>query len=333
MNNPTAHDKTIDDYLGDSGTRFFSSGYRRVRYKFGHSEIASSRSSATMATRVALRYPDNWSKKRTGVSLRPHLSTIDAILLGVQAGEALLTHTFALSDDARRAMWVRRIDIRAGQRPDEELDELPVTAQLAETRQGTDRGTTARVDCRVGAMRVRCEIDCPGARFRERTSEYESLDELVGPPENRYYGTGFGAVGHRIAGLDIDLAALRATAEVDVTPTTTSAGIEGAYQPTPTIVETFAAGLQLGQVLLYTVDAMTRSDSDTLWMRTTSIVNPHPRQRRLAALPLTVTLGDPKLIEMSGRRWRTATILAVLDDISFTCATTHALPEPSARQR
>lgn len=326
----TAHRETVDDYLGDSTQRFFSAGYRRVGYAFGPVAVSvgsgpGGATSASVATTVGLSYPDDWSRKTAGVDLRPHLSTIDAILLGVQLAEMCLVAVYRPDPATHRAMWVRRIGIRAGQRPEEELSELTVDARLRGMER-TDDDLVSTVDCRVGAMRVRCEIVHANGDVHRGRSRVLGPDELLGPAEDRYYGSGFAAASHRIDALAVDDALLSANATVRLAQSPADQGIEGAYHPAPSPVDAFATGLQLAQILLYELDTMSRGASNTLWMRTTTIEIAGPRRPMADALPLTTSLRRPALVDMTGGRWRTADIVTELAGITFACAVTHALP-------
>lgn len=320
--------ETVDDYLGNGEKRFFAAGYRRVGYTFGEVTVAVLGTGSTLATTIGLRYPADWSKKSSGVDLRPHLSTIDAILLGVQLSEMCLVRTFQPDTAKHRAMWLRKIKIRAGRTPEEELDNLPAGARLLTTRPdpASRCGFVSTVESQVGAMRVRCEIEHAGGEIHGGRSVYWGPDALLGPAETRYYGTGFSRAGYRIEDLAVDVEALRATGSVHLEPAAAGAGIEGAYQPAPTAVEAFAAGLQLGQILLYELDAMERSGSNTLWMRTTLIEISRPDREFTAATPIATSVHNADLVEMNGGTWRTAEIVSELGGIRFTCGIAHALP-------
>lgn len=320
--------ETVDHYLGDGEKRFFSTGYRRVGYHFGPVEVSARREDdIEVTTTVGLTYPIDWSKKTAGVDQRPHLSTVDAILLGVQLAELCLVAGHRPSPDAHRAMWVRRLTIRAGRNPQESLGELPLTAVLRSTKpSATAGGLVSVVDSQVGPMRVRIEIEHRRGEVHLGHATYDSPDDLLGPAASRYYGTGFTRAGHRIDDLVVDTGALRATGTVDLRQADADQGIEGAYSPAPTSVDAFVTGLQLAQILLYELDSMRRSDSNTLWMRSTVIEIDQPRRALSEVLPLTTSLSDVSLVDMDGGTWRTATIAIDLAGVAITCAVTHALP-------
>src|ERR1700759_3650313 len=86
---------SIDDYLGPGAARFFGSGYRRVSYGWNGLEVGDP-SGSSMRAAGAVVYPADWSRKRDAVQLRPHLSTIDAMILGTSSAELCLVRQHGL---------------------------------------------------------------------------------------------------------------------------------------------------------------------------------------------------------------------------------------------
>lgn len=333
--------RSIDDYLGSSDKRFFSAGYRRVDYRFGEVSVTAGAGPAELNTAVSLSYPGNWSKKATG-DLRPHLSTIDAILLGVAASEAYLLHTTAPGAEDRRRMWVSRVRIRAAASPDEQLEQVPLRARLRAThdRPGLP-GVVSELEVRVGGMRIIVDVVHPGhfpdgnpaeasATAATARGVYRDLEELAGPAAARYYGAGFKRRSHRITDPVIDLEARTATAAVHLSDeeTVVDRGIEGGYPSSATMVDCFATSLQLAQILLYELDGMKRSMSNTLWMRSTDLRVRDAARPPVSAsgLPLTCALEGLGLTEMGGGRWRTTDIVSHLAGVDLRCAVAHRLP-------
>lgn len=325
----------IEEFLGPADQRFFSSGYRRVDYRFGEvSANVHDGSQATLSTQASLRYPGNWSSK-SGVALRPHLSTVDAIVLGVQMSELCLTRAFSLNQEQRRRMWVRSIRIKAGTAPAEQLDEVQIAARLTETRGDQDGVMASVVTTQIGTMRTRCEVLHSAAAAGPASAvtdpagaaRYADPAELLGPPGARYYGTGFSRGGQDMEDIVLDLPERAASAAVTVTPADAAdQGIEGAYQPGITPVDCFVTCMQLAQVLLYELDSVKRAHSNTLWMRSTAISLGAPRRPAAERLHLATSLRDVGLLMIKDVEWRTASVSARLGAISVTCALAHQLP-------
>ncbi|MBX6769200.1 MAG: hypothetical protein IRY90_18960, partial [Actinomadura rubrobrunea] len=221
----------IDDYLGDGATRFFGAGYRRAEYQIRDVIVSPARHEATdpagradrpaVRASVTVRYPRDWSTKAENIDLRPHLSSIDTLLLGVQLGEAYLAHALGADEDVRARARLRRVTLQAGTEPQEDLTDLPAVAVLSRSETVQEEPDLVRsvFDCRIGAMRSRCEIEHerlepPGGTARPDAGAYPTIDDVLGPPDTRYYGDGFRFRRLLIEDIRADLDALTADATV-----------------------------------------------------------------------------------------------------------------------
>jgi hypothetical protein len=207
--------------------------------------------------RIGLSYPSDWFTKAERTDLRPHLSTIDLLVLSAQLSEIHLAHAYTLDNRLRRISWLRKVSLRAGPAPQEELLGMPSSAVPVSTEPvpGSDRLHASVYDCAVGVMRARIEIVHPVAGAVSGQWTYPSMEQALGPAPSRYYGDGFKSRRQVITDVAVDLDQLVASAQVGVEPAGEIAvpvdGIEGRFQPTFTMVDAFVTSLQLGQVLLY----------------------------------------------------------------------------------
>lgn len=328
---------SVDDYLGPSAGRFFGSGYRRVGYVIGGTEFGLGHGPGTagrpgVRARGGVSYPWDWSTKTEGDELRPHLTTLDALILAVRAAEFVARHTHGLDARQQARTWVRQVDIKAGSSAVEDgLGELAISAEHAASvplGDGTGR-VAATYDCRVAAMKARVElVHDDGAPV----AAAGDLDAQLGPDYPGLYGTGFQEVHQTIRDVEVDVEAARADATVTVLPTGSpagpSGGVESAHGPVASMVDSFSVALQLGQVLLYETDRMTRAESNTLWMRRTTITA-GPAELRPAGAPFreTTTLEDSNLVTARGGLWRTAAIVGGTQGVTTRCLVTHRLPD------
>ncbi|MFD8009707.1 AvrD family protein [Streptomyces sp. NPDC058955] len=333
----------MDDHLGPAEQRFFGRGFRRVAYDLGELRVTSgpgTEGRVRAVTTVGVRYPADWSRKTDGTDLRPHFSTVDGIVVAAQLAEACLGGRGAGLRDG----WLRSVRLTAGSRPQEDLDALPAEAVVRRTEPATDRSgwVVSHVDCAVGTMRIRCEVEHPappsvtaGSPAAADLVAAPGWEGLLGPAPDRYFGTGFTTRRQHVRGVEIDHAALGATATLtleheDGAPVPT-AGLEGAHQPSVSVVDAFVTALQLAQVMLYDLDGMRRQDSNTLWMRQTTLTAERP-DRPSAGIPVTTRIADPGLLRMGDATWRTLDVVGELGGIRVRSAVAHQLPEghPSA---
>ncbi|TCO62294.1 AvrD family protein [Actinocrispum wychmicini] len=318
---------SIDDYLGAAETRFFGHGYQRVRYDVDDVAVTVEYGGQrTIQATAAIRYPEGWSTK-SGGELRPHLSTIDGVLLGARLGEFFLAAGLGLDAGQRADAWLRRVVLRAGSQPQEDLSDLALRAtwRAASTEPVLPGATVSIVDARVGAMKVRCEIEHRSASPLPGETRFDLSEELLGSDERRCYGTAFIARGQGMREIVVSKKDMRASAKVDQSgPGVAMTGMEAAYQPSLSMIDCFVSSLQLAQVLLYETDGLSRGESDTLWMRQTSIVASDPRRPWPGDVDTRLT--DPGLVEMGDSVWRTARILGACAGMSLDCDVAHRLP-------
>jgi avirulence D protein (AvrD) len=326
--NGTLVAKSVDDHLGPGATRFFGSGYRRVDYTVTAAELSADGRSVRAA--VEVHHPVDWSKKGEDKELRPHLSTLDVLILAVRAAETLTSLTHRLDGEARTRTWIRRVDIKAPNKPIEDgFASLPFSARHVST-EPSDGRLVSTLDCRVSTMRVRVELvhDTTGSH-----TPHEDLDFALGHGYPGLYGAGFQRWRQFVDEVLTDVredAPARADAMVLVEPPTDGVpgtGPESARGPVVSMIDSFVVALQLGQILLYETDGMSRADSDTLWMRHTTLTAEPPSGRQAGMwFPATTELHDSSLLHARSGTWRTATIVGDCFGVVTRCAVAHLLP-------
>lgn len=323
---------SIDDYLGPAPTRFFGNGYRRIGQRL--SDLFWDPERGTLLATAGVVYPRDWSVKQTTTPIAPHLSTIDALVFAAQLAEAGLTARHGLLPLRRQTMWLRRVEIRAGSAPKEDgLAGFPVSADVKDAVDATGSllGHHSVVVCRIAHMTVRCTVEHPALAAGGQLPAGPLPADLFGDAARRPYGTGYLTHRQSITNLVADRteALPRASATV-----VTSAGegdppgegLEGAYQPGMSLVDAFVIALQMGQVLLYELDGLTRADSSTLWMRRTVLEAASPVRPVGEPTLVETVLDDAQVVESRGATWRSADIVSDCGGIRLRCSVTHRLP-------
>src|SRR5690349_16564634 len=166
--------ENVDDRLGPAEKRFFGTGFRRSEHTIRRLRVGAGRIDAA----AAVRYPADWSTKGE-VDQLPHLSTVDVLVLGAQLAELQVAQAYGLDPGRRSSMWLRRVRIQAGRAPLEEgLDDFPVTAVAAGTADDAVIAgfRVSLVDCRVGPLRIRCEIEHPDAPAAGVAATFDNLE-------------------------------------------------------------------------------------------------------------------------------------------------------------
>lgn len=244
-----------------------------------------------------------WSRKgeRTAV---PHLGTVDVLSLALQATELALTEFGHL-----RAWHITTLDVRApGQPLEDGFDNVPVSVTFRV------EGGAAAVEVVIGGFTV-------GIQLVDR-----GVLSATGVTRDSVYGALFRTRVPRIGPIARENGGAAATVAVEPSEHRGDrALIDAEKSGGLNVIDAFVAVLQLGQVLLYDLDEITRADSDTLWMRTTRI-EAGPGVGSTAGLE--VTLEEPRLRTLRDETWRLATITGTVDEIfTVSCAVAHKVPQ------
>jgi hypothetical protein len=328
---------SVDDVLGPGEHRFFGTGYKRAEHRLTAIRISGGAGPGKVEAHAAVGYPADWSRK-DGVDQRPHLSTVDAIVIGAQLSEMYLVHAYGVSREQARRMALRRLRVKAGTRPvEDELAGFPVTARAVSTRPVAAAGLfTTIIDCVLGTLRVRLEIRHETRRGVDRANEtpgrFGSPEELLGDGRRRLFGEGYKAARQLIEDVTADFAEHSALASVRILPmgraNPVDEGLEARHRASASPIDCFVAGLQLGQVLLYGLDGIPRARSSTLWMRETVIELDVRRRPAAGPAIATAALDRLRLLENGGAEtWRCADIVSGFHGIRFRCSVAHRLAQ------
>ncbi|MGP4044407.1 AvrD family protein [Streptomyces sp. 2A115] len=324
---------SLDSCLGPESTRFFGSGYKRVVQDLRKiTTDGSAEPGAQVTARGTLTYPQDWSRKSGSDELRPHLSSIDALVLAATLAEVHVNRAFGLTAAEQRRTWLRHADVRAGSSPHEDLADFPVEGRLLAVASRWEASSlTSTFDCRIGALRVCCNL--AHERGTDRTAgaaTYTDATEALGPAWARHYGEGYKKRHQQAEQVHVDLDRQRIRGQQRVVATETPAeshGAEAAYGPSVSLVDALVGVAQFAQVLLYAQDGLSRSSSDTLWMRRFVIGTETPVRPLGRSFAPTVHTAGSRLLGMGGETWRTAEL--AVDDfsgISGRCSLAHRLP-------
>ncbi|BCY08847.1 AvrD family protein [Actinoplanes sp. L3-i22] len=319
----------VDDYLGPAHGRFFASGYRRATYGVRGVDVnVGGPGTGGTSARVDVAYPSDWSRK-ADADLRPHLSTMDMLVLGAQLSEAHLTQAYGLDATMQRQAWIRKVTLRAGSEPQEELTGLAGSAELIGCAASGDGTAVSTYQSRIGAMSARYEIVHPVARHDASGGRFDDLSAVLGDAGDRYYGEGFQAQRHRIENVEVDLAGLRSTARVTLEqtgPRRPSEGLEGDYQPSWSLLDCFVVNLQLAQIMMYELDSLRRQDSNTLWMVKTVLRAERPQRPIAGPVTTQAAVTGKHLVDLRGGRWREVAVTANCAGVALRASFAHELP-------
>ncbi|MFF4854651.1 AvrD family protein [Streptomyces rubiginosohelvolus] len=302
---------SADTALGHRDSRFFGEGFKRVT----HALTSISVEKDTIEATAGIRTPGTWSKKGDSHQ-RPHLSTLDAMLLGAQLTGLYTAHSF---NHDNSGFSVTAVKVRAGNTPDEEqLDHFPVTARHLSTKD-TPRGKETVMECHTGSMTVTVTARHNGTHTPDQPGHYPLPEHLPGTWNNAPYGADHHTRSQLLTDLAVDPQALTASGKLTIN----GQPRDGQHV---TAIDLFVSVLQLAQVLLYDLDGLDRASSNTLWMRRTDITPGLSQETSPASQRLAIRLEDCKQLLTKEGTWRAARIHADHAGIALDCGVVHLLP-------
>ncbi|GAA5089902.1 AvrD family protein [Nocardia iowensis] len=326
---------SYDEPLGPHAIRYFGDGYKNVGRDF--TELSLSRSSSIGAQhtgRAILSYPAGWSTKKNS-ELVPHVSSVDTIMLAVALCDAAVARTRELSPAESGRSWVRHATVRAGAKPHEDLANVPVTATVIGTSDTADT-CEAEIETsfkfQVGPLNGTLAIVHPpgcGLRSEPGIERFGSIAEIFGPAPHYYLN---GLVDHTLTAteLTVDESGGRITGQHRITPGTVGgySGAESAYSDSSSPIDSVVGAAQSSQILLYHLDSLDRTNSNTLWMRKLEFVTAGPHRPIDDSFEGILELRRASIIDRGGSRWRSADIqIKAFNGVTGSCLLAHQLPE------
>lgn len=315
----------IDATLGPPSERYFGEGYRRVERRLEDIEPVDGADGRVerLDAAASVSYPVDWSSKR-GSNLRPHLSTVDALLLSVDMAHAYLL-ACGLAEDAVPALWLHSARMRSGTAPLEELARFPVSARPDPTVTGSILGSRlVGFTCTVGKIVTRLQVAVPLGGV-DLDLHAPRLRHPVPLPATRFRDR-----AHDIRGVSVEQGALAVRAFVEIRNESSAAEVGREfgdhYQPSLEPVDALTILAQLAQVLIYEQDRMRRSGSNTLWMRTFAVTARCPVQPYPPGFLTRVEMYGTRLLEHGGGRWRVADLGGDLLGMHAEASVAHVLP-------
>lgn len=294
----------IDELLGPAEERFFGSGFRRVCHVVGPSRPLDAGWKRVEAT-AEIRYPADWSTKAGG-SRQPHLSTLDGMLLA-----ALLSARVAKAQavaDGRDVPWLtlKALTIRAGNQPSQELGQVPVSVESLDQEPTVDAISFA---AKVAGMK---------AKVIMASSDGDEDDPAADRAMPGVDGIGAGYRGNAHCISNVCLQADRVTADVGVS--------RQGRAISPGLLDAVIALAQVSQALLYQLDDIERSKSETLWMRhvDATVTRPAVLSPR-SAWAASAAIEKATRLRLGPQDWRVTQMNASMAGIDFRYSLAHRL--------
>jgi hypothetical protein len=302
---------TTEELLGPPERRYFGRGFQRVSHRITDIRIHPLLTDGTISATAAVDYPIDWSTKSDSHRARPHLSTVDVLIIGLQLTEAYLTHAHRLDPVARRGIWTRAVEMRAGATAHEQLAQVAAHGRRGPVRlaPASTRDVVSQFDFRIGSIRLSVEAEHNVGTPTVRPATWDEVEQLLGEADQRHYGRGYTTRRQHIDTITVDPASPLATgqARIEEDPVGDAVPREGmaaAYEPALSLVDATVCMAQLAQVLTYSLEGVDRGSTGTFWMRQYRMRFDTPTTSIAEPLTMTFRVARGQRLDRTGASWR-----------------------------
>lgn len=323
---------SYDEALGPRNIRYFGTGYQNVGHDMSGFALSKSTEPGAKHTAMAhLSYPLHWSTKKHR-ELVPHVSSVDTIIFAVALCDAAITHSRRLSAAETARMWVRHMYIRAGAAPHLDLAQVPVRAEVTAVAEADPDEIETTFTFAVGNLSGALTMVHPvgaGTRSEPELDHFGLVTDIFGDKPH-YYLNGVKSRTLSATDITVDAAAARITGRQLLTSAAGEfVGGESAYPDMVSPVDGIVGVAQLAQILLYHLDSLDRTSSNTMWMRKLELfcIGPHHVSTR-EPFDGVAEIRRASVINRGGQRWRSAQIeIKEFAECFGSCLLAHQLPD------
>ena len=317
--------ETVDEILGDPGSRYFGGGYRSVQQRVFDVRLDTRNRTAHALAQVT--YPKSWST-RNDRELKPHLSSIDGFVIASQLVESYLREAYGLDDGSARDAWIRHCTIKSGSAPTLELERIPVALALVATQAdpGTLCGFRSDFRVKVGSLSVELSLDHSLFVARKVNVAFADVSACLGEGEQRYLAGGYKRTNVEVTQISLSSAHDHARARFRFGYASDNGrdGLSGSYLPCISIPDALVGTAQLAQAVLYRRDDLTRATSGNMWMRKISVTIAQPAPDE--CFDVETWVAQAHVLPIGDRRLRTAKFKVVLPSMEAEFSLAHELP-------
>lgn len=308
-----------EKFLGENSKRYFSSNYKRIKHEITNLTIQNN----SLVGYLNISWPHLWAEK-AGKSLKPHVGSLEFYVIAVQFVEYYMTILDNIKKDCMNRMWVEDFVSKAGNEAVEEDASIPCKCtKLSQCIDG--RNVTTKFVIGIGKVVVKLTVHYETCMERRCMSSCNnascmSIDNILSVKEEQlsYYTLGYKVPMHKISNIMVDKEKGYITADaqlVNLELANDFVGVSSNFQPCFTYCDIILITGQLSQILLFSLDNLTRENASNLWMRSVECKYSVPI-KDLTHIKLEVK--ESKAINVSGRDYRSSTLFLDFGDGQMT---------------
>jgi len=301
MDSNLLHFDTAESFLGEGKKRYFSSGYKKIKYRFERYIVADNK----LTGMLNVEWPIVWAQKNNQ-SLSPHLGTLEFYVIAAQLSESYLEiiENFSAQDIAHT--WISYFKIKAGSEAETMLEQEECTCRQTSVKKGrTGEVSIFLFEVKIGKSIICLTLSHTSVQKGQVSKRTKKTPESV---PLSYFTTGYKIPVHRIFNIRLNKATRVATAEIEMLNQELMDDFQGIgrkYQPCFSYADAILVAGQLSQILLFNLDGLTRQTASNLWMRQIESKYHQPLGDRFA---IELRADDFKLVKLKENNFRTSNL-------------------------
>lgn len=236
-----------DEILGDYETRYFGAGHKRTNYRLRGNEFVESKAEVYQTA--------GWSEK-DGCQMKPHLSTIDGVILAVMYVEKYMQER--CSQIILNNMFLYSFEIKAGAAPVEDLTDITLNMKKEEVLENE-----MHFEIAVEGMNIRLHFK----RVKVQLSNIVFCTKEKDVEKPHYFSEHLKNVKYNIGDICFDESMIACIVSREEKKEVYYDGIGCLLSNSMSILEWLIIFSQMGQLLAYKIDLINRQESETLWMK------------------------------------------------------------------
>lgn len=308
-----------EQFLGRKQNRYFASGFKKIQcnicnYKYSDEVLTAS---------LVLEWGKDWSVK-PGRQTNKHMGSIESFSVAIRLLELFLIIKYNLTEDEVASSFIRKIEFKT--RPRDHQYDCPLDVMA------TNRQTEwIDINSAIGVFNIvidnfQFEIEAGFCNRNKSTGfPHERFSQTILSDSSHYYSHGYKSTSIDIKNLVLNLEnrTVVAVSKVKRPLQTNRTGIGTNDLRGLTFIDFLSIAGQLTQILLYSLDNITREESGNMWVRSLSaeFLGNDPWQVAMSMAHFT----EFNRIKMKGETWRLATALFEIGSIKGSAKVCHVL--------
>ncbi|MFD1901177.1 AvrD family protein [Enterococcus termitis] len=292
-------------------TRYFGAGHKNTEYSLVEG-VETNGSGSELVVVAQINQSCSWSVK-DGESQKPHLSTVDGLILAVLAAESYLCkyHPEINLED----LYLSSFEIKAGVVPVEDLRRIPMNIEKVIIHEESQRFTVF-----ILGMRISVELRAIKVAAAHKHNKEQAVNYMADHLKH---------VRHDIQNIDIYNGK---EMMCEVTRATSCklaySGIGSKVSKAMSLIEWLIIFSQMSQIVAYNFDDIERKYSDTFWMRLAKAEMDEPMSYSAEQILVSGGINKTQIISMNNENWRTFNMAGETADsnVRFTGKLAHKVP-------